>query len=70
MVNKNSGVLVVGDNQTPKQASSASKLPSEMDAIALGIEAKLDPFSAYQKVVTQRTVGIAQQLRLRSTQRR
>ena len=38
------------------------KVPPEMDAIARGVEAKLDPFSAYSKVVTQRTADIARQL--------
>ena len=41
-----------------KQA--AGKPP--MDAIASGVEAQLDPFSAYSKIVTQRTVDIARQL--------
>ena len=36
--------------------------PPEMDAIARGVEAKLDPFSAYSRVVTQRTADIARQL--------
>jgi len=40
----------------------AEKPPAEMEAIASGVEAKLDPFSAYSKVVTQRTIKIAQQL--------
>ena len=35
---------------------------TEMDAIARGVEAKLDPFSAYSKVMTQRTIDIARQL--------
>jgi DNA-binding NtrC family response regulator len=38
------------------------KFPPEMDAIARGVEAKLDPFSAYSRVVTQRTADIARQL--------
>jgi two-component system response regulator AtoC len=38
------------------------KPPAEMEAIARGVEAKLDPFSAYSKVVTQRTVEVAQHL--------
>ena len=40
----------------------ASKSPSEMDAIASGVEAVLDPFSAYSKTVTERTADIARQL--------
>ena len=35
---------------------------TELDAIARGVETKLDPFSAYSKVVTQRTIDIARQL--------
>ena len=34
----------------------------EMDAIARGIEAKLDPFSTFSRVVTKRAVEIARQL--------
>ena len=43
-----------------KQA--AKNTPSEMDAIARGVEARLDPFSSYSKMVTQRTTDIARQL--------
>jgi len=43
-----------------KQA--AEKSPAEMEAIARGVEATLDPFSAYSKVVTQRTVEVARHL--------
>ncbi|MBA7618921.1 Regulator of RpoS [subsurface metagenome] len=43
-----------------KQA--VKKPPAEVEAIARGVEAKLDPFSAYSKVVTQRTVEVAQHL--------
>ena len=45
-----------------KQAIAASGPSAEMDAIALGVEVKLDPFSGYSQVVTQRTVEIARQL--------
>jgi len=38
------------------------KSSTKMDAIARGVEAKLDPFSAYSKVVTQKTIDIARQL--------
>ncbi len=38
------------------------KFPPEMDAIARGVEAKLDPLSAYSRVMTQRTADIARQL--------
>ncbi len=41
----------------------ATKKPSiEMDALARGVEAKIDPFSAFSRVVTERTVEIARQL--------
>ncbi len=42
--------------------SAISKPVAEIDAIAQGVEAKLDPFSAFSRVVVQRTVDIAQQL--------
>ena len=45
-----------------KQAAKESF--TEMDAIARGVEAKLDPFAAFSKVVTERTVKIARQLDL------
>ena len=41
---------------------TAGKSSTQMDAIATGVETKLDPFSAYSKVVTQRTIDIARQL--------
>ncbi len=37
---------------------------TEMDAIARGVETKLDPFSSYSKIVTQRTTDIARQLNI------
>jgi len=43
-----------------KQA--AQKSYSEMDAIALGVATRLEPFSSYSKMVTQRTIEIARQL--------
>lgn len=43
-----------------KQA--ALKTPTEMDAIVRGVEAKVDPFAAYSRVITQRTIEIARQL--------
>lgn len=43
-----------------KQATK--KPPTEMDAIARGVEATLDLFSSYSKIVTQRTIDIAQHL--------
>ncbi len=41
---------------------AASKVSEEIDAIARGVEAKLDPLSNYSKLVTERTISIAQQL--------
>ena len=38
------------------------KPPAEMDAIACGVQAKLDHFSAYPKVMTERTIEVARQL--------
>ncbi len=43
-----------------KQA--ASKSAARMDAIASGVEAQLDPYSGYSKLVTQQTIDIARQL--------
>ena len=49
--------------RTALETKPSTKEPSaEMDAIARGVEAKLDPFSAFSKEVTQRTVDIARQL--------
>ncbi len=39
-----------------------NKPPSEMDAIASGVETRFDPFSSYSKMVTQDTIEIARQL--------
>jgi DNA-binding response OmpR family regulator len=52
----NASVRTALENQT------TNKSASQMDAIARGVEVKLDPFSAYSKVVTQKTVEIARQL--------
>ena len=41
---------------------TGNKPCSEIDAIASGVEAMLDPFAAYSKTVTQRTIEAAQQL--------
>ena len=38
---------------------ATDKSSAEMDAIARGVEAKLDPLSSYSKTVTQRTIDIA-----------
>lgn len=40
----------------------ASKASSRMDAIAIGVEVKLDPLSNYSKLVTERTIDVARQL--------
>jgi DNA-binding response OmpR family regulator len=49
--------------RTALETKPAAKEPSaEMNAIARGVEAKLDPFSAFSKMVTQRTADIARQL--------
>lgn len=45
-----------------RTALETRQAPTQMDAIAHGVEAKLDPFSAYSKIVTQRTVAISRQL--------
>ncbi len=62
MVNKNARVLVVEDDQMVEQANATNTPYPEMDAIAIGVEAKLDSLSAYSKIVTQRTIEIARQL--------
>ncbi len=41
---------------------AASKSTSQIDAIALGVEVKLDPLSNYSKLVTERTIGVARRL--------
>ncbi len=45
-----------------KQANSIAKASTQMDAIALGVKAKLDPFSTISGVVTKGTIEIARQL--------
>lgn len=55
MVNKNPRVLVVGENQAAEGASSANEAPFAMSAIAIGVAAKLDPFSA-REVYTMCTI--------------
>ena len=39
---KNPGVLIIDDDETAEQASSADEPSLAMDAIAIGVEAKLD----------------------------
>jgi len=43
-------------------ALETSKASTRLDAIAIGVEVKLDPLSNYSKLVTERTIGVAQQL--------
>ncbi len=39
-----------------------NRFPTEMDAIARGVEARIDPYFSCSKVVTQQTIDIAQQV--------
>ncbi len=48
--------------RTALETRPTAQKPSEMDAIARGVEAKVDPFAAFSKVVTERTIEIARQL--------
>ncbi len=49
--------------RTALETRQAPEKPSaEMDAIARGVEAQLDPLSSYSKMVTERTIEIARQL--------
>ena len=50
----------IGTALEAKQA--ASKSTSQIDAIALGVEVKLDPLSNYSKLVTERTIDVARRL--------
>jgi len=45
--------------ETKKAVSKAS---TRIDAIAIGVEVKLDPFSNYSALITERTVDVARQL--------
>lgn len=47
---------------TSLENQATNKSTSQLNAIARGVEVKLDPFSAYSKVVTQKTTEIARQL--------
>jgi len=49
-------------NTVLETKSVTNKPPSEMDAIASGVEARFDQFSSYSKMVTQDTIEIARQL--------
>ena len=51
-----------GIHNALKTKRATNKTSAEMNAIALGVEAKLDSFSTYSKMATQRTVEIARQL--------
>jgi DNA-binding response OmpR family regulator len=48
--------------RTALETRPTAQKPSEMNAIARGVEAKVDPFSAFSSVVTERTIEIARQL--------
>ena len=48
--------------RTALETKPTAQQPSEMDAIARGVEAKIDPFAAFSRVVTERTIEIARQL--------
>ena len=48
--------------RTALETKPTAQKPSEMNAIARGVEAKLDPFAAFSRVVTERTIEIARQL--------
>ncbi len=41
---------------------AATKSSTRLDAIAIGVEVKLDPLSNYSKLVTERTIDVARQL--------
>ncbi len=43
------------------QANAATKASTQMDAVALGVEAKLDPFSTMPRVVAKRIIEVARQ---------
>ena len=45
-----------------RTALETEKASTRMDAIAVGVEVKLDPLSNYSKLVTERTVNVARQL--------
>lgn len=50
--------------QNALEKQKAVESSNQMEAIAAGVEAKLDPFFAYSKVVTQRTIDIARRLNI------
>lgn len=52
MVNNEPRGLVVNSDQMVEQANCDNKPSPEIDAIAIGVEAKLDPFPDYSKIVT------------------
>ena len=48
-----------------KSAVTSVDRPSRViDAIAIGVEARVDPFSIYSKSITQSTIRIARQLNI------
>ena len=50
------------DTALETKEATASKPSASIDAIALGVEVKLDPLSNYSKLVTERTVEVARRL--------
>ncbi len=63
MTNKVPRVLIVDDEQgTALETKNAAKSSHEMDAIARGVEARLDPFLTLSRAVTTRTIEVARQL--------
>lgn len=44
------------------KSTTFENLYPELDAIATGVEAKLDPFSSYARLVTQRTIETAREI--------
>ena len=48
--------------QNAIEAKRASNDSGHIDSIAAGVEAKLDPYSAFSRVVNEKTISIARQL--------
>jgi len=51
-----------------EERQATCRTSSEMDAIAGGVEARIDPFFAYSKIVTERTAKIACRLGFSETE--
>ena len=45
-----------------QQGNGATKASARMDAVALGVEARLDPFFTMSRIVSKRTIEVARQL--------